>query len=155
AKLDDKAVAGKVVFLDVHMRRAKDGRGYGEAVGARSRGAIEASKKGAAAILIRSIGTDHERLPHTGAMRRDKTVRSIPAAALSVPDAEQLHRVIEAAQEKKEPVRLTLTLGPKALPDAMSANVIGEVRGREKPDEVVLLGAHLDSWDLGTGALDD
>jgi carboxypeptidase Q len=150
-KLDDKAVAGKIVFVNRAMRRAKDGAGYGEAVGVRSKAAIEAAKKGAVAALIRSIGTDHDRLPHTGAQRRDKSGHAIPAAALSVPDAELLHQVIAL----RETAHVSLTLGARWLPDAKSANVVGEVRGREKPDEIVLLGAHLDSWDLGTGAVDD
>src|SRR5207249_3725597 len=121
AKLADKAVAGKIVFVNRAMRRAKDGAGYGEAVGVRSKAAIEAAKKGAVAALIRSIGTDHDRLPHTGAQRRDKSGRAIPAAALSVPDAELLHQVIAL----RETAHVSLTLGARWLPDAKSANVVG------------------------------
>jgi carboxypeptidase Q len=133
------------------MRRAKDGSGYGETVVGRGRGAVAAAKLGAAAVLIRSVGTDDNRTPHTGAMRYDDATPRIPAAALSNPDADTL----EAEIATGKPVVFRLKLGAKALPDAQSANVIGEIRGREKPEEVVLLGCHLDSWDLGTGAIDD
>jgi len=102
-------------------------------------------------VVIRSIGTDHNRLPHTGMMRREPNEPTVPAAALSVPDAEILHRLLEAHKS----VALHLYLGCRWLPDVESANVIGEIPGALRADEIVLLGAHLDSWDLGTGALDD
>ena len=148
-KLGADAVRGKIVFLDPIMRRARDGSGYGDVVRNRHIGAREAAKLGAVALLLRSIGTDHDRMPHTGAKAKDE--REIPAAALSVPDAELLHRVLS----EKKPARVRLVLGARTLPDAESANVVGEVTGRERPGEIVLLGAHLDSWDLGTGAIDD
>jgi carboxypeptidase Q len=148
-KLGADAIRGKIVFLDPIMRRARDGSGYGEAVRSRSVGAREAAKLGAVALLLRSIGTDHDRVAHTGAKAKDD--HEIPAAALSVPDAELLHRVLS----EKKTARVRLVLGSRTLPDVESANVIGEVPGRERPGEVVLLGAHLDSWDLGTGAIDD
>jgi Zn-dependent M28 family amino/carboxypeptidase len=100
-------------------------------------------------MLIRSVGTDHDRLPHTGAKARDD--HEIPAAAIAVPDAELLHRVLV----DKKTARVRLVLGARKLPDADSANVVGEVTGRERPGEIVLVGAHLDSWDLGMGAIDD
>lgn len=149
AKLGADAVRGKIVFLDPIMRRTRDGAGYEEAVRSRFIGAREAAKLGAVALLLRSVGTDHDRLPHTGAKAKDD--HEIPAAALSVPDAEMLHRVLA----EKKTARIRLVLGAHALPDADSANVVGEVTGRERPREIVLLGAHLDSWDLGTGAVDD
>ncbi|HEX3345340.1 MAG TPA: M20/M25/M40 family metallo-hydrolase, partial [Polyangiaceae bacterium] len=148
-KLGRDAVRGKMVFLDPVMRRTRDGAGYGEAVRSRFVGAREAAKLGAVALLLRSVGTDHDRLPHTGAKAKDD--HEIPAAAISVPDAEMLHRLLV----EKKSVRVHLVLGAHAMPDAESANVVGEVLGREKPAEIVLLGAHLDSWDLGTGAVDD
>lgn len=148
-KLDPAAVKGKIVFLDPVMRRARDGSGYGEAVPNRAGGARLAQSLGAVALLLRSIGTDHDRVAHTGAKRKDD--HEIPAAAISVPDAEMLHRVLIA--EKGTRVHLELT--PRTLPDADSANVVGDVRGREKPGEIVLVGAHLDSWDPGVGAIDD
>jgi hypothetical protein len=148
-KLGPDAVRGKIVFLDPIMRRTRDGSGYGEAVSARSSGARAAQALGAIALIIRSIGTDHDRVAHTGAKRKDD--HEIPAAALSVPDAETLHRVLELDRG----TRVHLTLTPRLLADADSANVVGNVRGRERPGEIVLVGAHLDSWDLGTGAIDD
>ena len=143
------AVRGKIVFLDPIMRRARDGSGYGEAVRVRSSGARAAQALGATALLIRSIGTDHDRVAHTGGKRKDD--HEIPAAAISVPDAEMLHRVLD--HDKATRVHLLLT--PRLLPDADSADVVGDVPGRERPGEIVLVGAHLDSWDLGTGAIDD
>lgn len=148
-KLGADAVRGKIVFLDPQVRRARDGAGYGESVGNRHYGAREAAKLGAVAMLLRSIGTDHDRLPHTGAKSKDE--HEIPAAALAVPDAEALHRILA----ERKTVRVHLALSAHTLPDAESANVIGEVPGRERPGEIVLIGAHLDSWDLGTGAVDD
>jgi hypothetical protein len=147
--LDKGRVAGKIVFVNVPTRRTRTGQGYGESVPVRFSSAEIAKPLGAVAVVIRSIGTDHDRLAHTGAEARD--VKGIPAAALANSDADLLHRAIA----ENASLKLHLTLGPKWLPDAESANVVGEIIGREKPDEVVVMGAHLDSWDLGTGALDD
>ena len=148
----DERVRGRIVYLHAVMRRAVDGAGYGEAVSARTRGAIAAARKGAVAVLVRSIGTDSSRAPHTGQMRYDDAVTRIPAAALSTADGDMVHRTLA---RNTGPVRFRLTLGCRALPEADSANVVGEVPGTDRAQEVVLLGAHLDSWDLGTGALDD
>jgi Zn-dependent M28 family amino/carboxypeptidase len=149
---DPKIVAGKIVFLDVKMRETAETTGYGAAVAARWRGPMDAAKKGAVAVVIRSISADSSRVPHTGNMRREKDVRSaLPAAALSNADADLLERTLTAHGG----VRLALRLGPRWLPDAESANVVGEIPGREIPGEIVLLAAHLDSWDLAEGALDD
>jgi hypothetical protein len=150
-KLDAKDVKGKIVFFHVVMEREKDGSGYGKAVGVRGKGAIAAAKLGAVGVIIRSIGTDGNRAPHTGAMRYDPKIEKIPAAALAIPDADLLHRVIAEGK----PVRMKFSLGAKTLPDADSSNLIGDVVGSSLPDEIVLLGAHLDSWDLGQGAIDD
>jgi len=150
-KLDPAQVQGKIVFYDVHMDREKDGSGYGRAVPVRGAGASRAAKLGAVAVLIRSIGTDNNRTPHTGGMRYQDGVRQIPAAALSIPDADLL--AAEVASGK--PVTFRLKLGARALPEVETASVVGEIPGRERPEEIVLLGAHLDSWDLGTGAIDD
>jgi Zn-dependent M28 family amino/carboxypeptidase len=100
--------------------------------------------------LLRSLGTDDHRLPHTGALNYQEGAPRIPAAALANPDADQLERMTARGK-----VRVRLLLTPSERADAPSWNVVGEVKGREKPDEVVLIGAHLDSWDLGTGATDD
>jgi carboxypeptidase Q len=150
-KLDPAAVKGKVVFFSGVMERTRDGSGYGAAVRPRGSGASHAAKLGAAAMLIRSVGTDDNRAPHTGALRYDDAVPKIPAAALAIPDADVLHRLL--AQGKR--VRVHLKLGARTLPDAEGANVVGDVEGSAAPGEIVLLGAHLDSWDLGRGALDD
>src|SRR5436190_1486191 len=149
--MDPATVAGKIVFLDVNMQRTTDITGYANAVPARGFGWSAASKKGAVALLLRSIGTDHARLAHTGGQRPDETARRIPSAALSNPDADLLAEVLAAGG----PVTFHLQLGARDLPQEDSANVVGEIPGSELPQEVVLLGAHLDSWDPGTGALDD
>jgi carboxypeptidase Q len=145
------AVKDKIVFFNKRMERGSEMLGYGYAVDVRSKGPSRAARLGALGVLIRSIGTDHNRLPHTGAVDYVAEVPKIPAAALAIPDAEMLERLVR--QGKPVRVRFTLTCGDR--PDAESANVIGEIRGSSKPDEIVLLGAHRDSWDLGTGAIDD
>lgn len=150
-KSDETRVKSKIVFLSTHMQRSQTGSDYGRVGPIRGDGAIAAAKKGAIAVVIRSVGTDHERLPHTGAFKYEKGVPEIPAAALAVPDAELLERLVTSGKT----VRLALSLESKKYPDAESANVVGEVPGREKPEEIVLIGAHLDSWDAGVGALDD
>jgi carboxypeptidase Q len=153
AALDASAanIRGKIVFFDKRMERTSDGSGYGSAVDVRSHGPSRAAKLGAVAVLIRSIGTDHNRTPHTGGTDYEAGIAKIPAAALSAPDAELLERLLK----EKKPVRVHLTLTCHDDPDAETANVIGEIPGRERPGEIVLLGAHLDSWDLATGAIDD
>jgi carboxypeptidase Q len=146
-----ESAKGKIVFFNKKMQRAGEGSGYGKAVDVRTHGASRAAKYGAAGVLIRSIGTDHNRTPHTGAVTYDDGVGRIPAAALSVPDAELLERLLRGGK----PVRVRFTLGCYDEADTETANVIGEIPGREKPKEIVVLGAHLDSWDLATGAIDD
>ncbi len=103
------------------------------------------------ACLIRSVASFSIRSPHTGRTVYDSTVARIPAAALSVEDAMMLHRM----QQRGEQVVVTLTMGARQLPPARSRNVVAELVGREKPDEVVVLGGHIDSWDVGQGAMDD
>ncbi len=146
----DGSLRGKIAFISNRMERRKDGSGYGPAVVARG-GASEAAKKGASALLIRSIGTDNHRTPHTGAQRYAEGATRIPAAALSNPDADLLSAMVRRG--KPVTVRLDIDVGMDGT--ATSYNVIGEIRGRSKPDEVVVIGGHLDSWDLGTGAIDD
>jgi len=150
-KLDRKAVEGKIVFISLRMERTQTGASYGPAGRARWRGPGAAAKKGAVGVVIRSVGTGDERFPHTGGTAYAPDAPRIPAAALAIPDAEMLERLL--AQGK--PVRLSMKLGARSLPDGESANVIGEVPGSEAPEEIVLLGAHLDSWDITPGALDD
>lgn len=146
---------GRIVFVDEKMERTRDGAGYGRAVIARSRSAIEAARRGALAVLIRSIGTDRDRLPHTGAMQYDAQVRRIPAAALSIPDADLLARMVALAATTDRPLKLDLSVQTEVDVPVISHNVIAEVPGTDLANEVVLIGAHLDSWDLGTGAIDD
>lgn len=146
-----EAARGKIVFINRRMRRSTDGAGYGEAVRVRGAGASRAAKKGAIGVLIRSIGTDSNRTPHTGALRYEDGIAKIPAAALSNPDADLLERL----GRQGKPVRVRFTLGCRDMGRGDTANVMGEIRGREKPEEIVLLACHRDAWDLGPGALDD
>jgi hypothetical protein len=142
-------VRGRVVLFQHDM---KDATGYEKHAGLRLRGPAAAARLGAAAALVRSLSTATFRLAHTGTTLFPPGERAIPAAALSVEDSDLLHRMLE-----RGPVRVRLVLGGGLAdpPLAPSANVVAEIRGSEKPDEVVVLGAHLDSWDLGTGAIDD
>ncbi len=142
---------GRIVFIDQKTERTRDGRGYGAAVGARFSGAVEASRRGAVALAIRSIGTDRDRIAHTGAMGYDLTVPRIPAFAVSVPDAELMARL----NARGETLRLQFTLEARSDVEATTHNVIAEIPGTDLAEEIVLLGAHLDSWDVGQGALDD
>ena len=138
---------GKIVFFNHPMAAPSD---YGKYVEMRSHGPSAAARAGAVAILIRSLATASFRSPHTGMTGYDEGVAKIPAAAISTEDADLLHRLL-----RRGAVRVRMSLGCRMMPDADSANVVADVRGREKPEEVVLLGAHLDSWDLGQGANDD
>jgi len=147
----DASIRGKIVFVSHGMTATQDGSSYGYYGAARRQGPSIAAKKGAIAILIRSIGTDHHRVPHTGVQMWADGVTPIPAAALSVPDAEQLARVIGRGQ----PVKLHLTLTSKMLKDQPSGNVIAEIPGSDPAAGVVVAACHLDSWDQGTGAIDD
>ncbi len=144
---------GKIVFVNQSTQRTRDGSGYGKSVIARVASASAAAKLGARAVLIRSIGTDgNSRTPHTGMMRYDNTPTRIPAGALSLLDADQLERLIQ----RGKPVVLRLQMQATTLSKPYTgANVIGEITGASKPDEIVAIGGHLDSWDLATGALDD
>lgn len=145
------SVEGRIVFIDERMQRARDGSGYPPAQRKRSFCAARAQALGAVACLIRSVGTDNNRLPHVGGNARQNDGASLPAAALAAPDADTLARLIARGGE----VRVHLEIETEMRDIAQSGNVIGEIRGRQRPDEVVVLGAHLDSWDLGTGAIDD
>ena len=145
---------GKIVFVDEPMTRTMDGSGYGPAVAKRSGAANEAGKRGAVVAIIRSVGTDSHRMPHTGGMRYAEGVAKKPIAALSIPDADQLARAIEIANSTGAgPVKVSLDIQTTARNRAVSGNVIGEIPGQT--DELIVIGGHLDSWDLGTGAVDD
>jgi Zn-dependent M28 family amino/carboxypeptidase len=143
---------GKIVLFNRKMEKGfGTENGYGELSSVRAKGASAAAKHGAVAMLIRSLGTADFRLPHTGALRYEDDVEKIPAAAVSAEDAMLIARLADYG----EPVSIRLEMEAKMLPDVRSANVLAEIRGRELPDEVVVIGAHLDSWDVGTGAQDD
>jgi carboxypeptidase Q len=142
---------GKIVFANVVMSRANDGHGYGMTIGVRTQGPRAAMNAGAVAFVVRSLGTASDRFPHAGSTMLRDIANPIAAAALSTVDADLLHRTIARGR----PVKMKLVLGPERGKDAASSNVVGEVVGTSKKDEVVLLGAHLDSWDLGRGAIDD
>jgi Zn-dependent M28 family amino/carboxypeptidase len=147
----DGIAKDKIVFISKKMERFRNGKGYGAAVKARSSGAVEAAKKGAVAVVIRSIGTDSHRVPHTGMMRYKEGVNKVPAAALSNPDADLLVRMFK----RKKVIKMKLKLGAHAGPKYTSQNVIGEMTGTTYPEQKIVIGGHLDSWDLGTGAVDD
>jgi hypothetical protein len=146
----DSAVRGKIVFISHTMPRTQDGSGYGFFGGPRRQGPSIASRKGAIAVVVRSIGTDHHRNPHAGGQQFEEGVKPIPAAALAIPDAEQLQRILK----RGKPVTMRLTL-VSSVQQGESGNVIAEVPGRDPKAPVLLVGGHLDSWDLGTGAIDD
>ena len=150
AAAPDAAVRGKIAFVSHAMPRTQDGSSYGAFGRARRDGPSIASRKGAVAIVIRSIGTDYHRNPHTGAQSWAAGATPIPAAALSLPDAEQLQRILKRGR----PVRLRLNL-QNQLAEGTSGNVIAEVPGRDPSAPPILVACHLDSWDLGTGAVDD
>lgn len=149
----DNSLSGKIVFISYRMERHIDGNGYDAAVGARVSGASIAAQKGASAIIIRSVGTDNNRLAHTGVMRYKDDVKKIPAATISNPDADMLVNQLKRSNSVEFYLKLTSHTDPKV--SVKTANVIGEITGSEFPDEIVSIGAHLDSWDVGTGAVDD
>src|SRR5579875_1942053 len=136
---------GKIVLFDAPYE------GYGKTVRYRAQGPVAAAKAGAAACLIRSVASGSMRNPHTGGLRYDEAVKKIPAAALSVEDAMLIHRLANRGVE----VVVTLKMEAKTLPDAPSRNIVADLVGSEVPDEVVVLGGHIDSWDVGQGAMDD
>jgi Zn-dependent M28 family amino/carboxypeptidase len=148
-------VSGKIVLFNhpFDKQMAAQGRGgdaYGQAVVYRSDGPVAAASLGAVACLIRSVGGADYRLPHTGQTNYKDGVAKIPAAAVTAEDADLIAYLTDQGQ-----TRMHLVLTPQTLPDVESANVIADLRGSEHPDQVVILSGHLDSWDLGTGAIDD
>jgi carboxypeptidase Q len=151
AALPAGAVKDKIVFFSNRMERTRDGSGYGKAVAVRATGPSAAAALGAVGVVIRSIGTSNHRFPHTGGLRYTITAPRIPALALSNPDADALVRQFESGK----PVRLHLESSSRDLPQMRSANVVGDIPGTDLANEIVILGAHLDSWDPGVGALDD
>lgn len=165
ADAPDHRVKGKIVFIDNQMKPAQDGSGYGYYGRARFGGPNLAAKKSAVAIVIRSIGTDNHRNPHTGVTNFEAGVKPIPAGAISNPDADQLVRQWKRTQQMRtnegplgydpEPLRMKLVLTPQTLGTRQSGNVIAEVPGSDPAASPVIVACHLDSWDQGTGAIDD
>ena len=145
------AVKDRIVFFSNRMERTRDGSGYGRAVTVRVAGPSAAAALGAQGVVIRSISTSDERFAHTGALRYAADVPRIPAVAISNPDADALVRQFETGKS----VRVRIRSSSRDLAPARSANVIGEIPGTDRSSEIVILGAHLDSWDPGVGAIDD
>jgi carboxypeptidase Q len=153
--LPREKVAGKIVLFNFPFDKqmAAEGRGgeaYGEAVVYRADGPSAAARQGAVACLIRSVGGADYRLPHTGQTDYAMDAPKIPAGAVTAEDADLIADLV-----RQGPVRMKLVLSPQTLPDVESANVIGDIKGTEHPEQVIIVSGHLDSWDLGTGAIDD
>jgi len=136
---------GKIVLYNVPFTT------YGRTVQYRVRGAVEAAQAGAVASLVRSVGPYSLDTPHTGMMRYEEDVPRIPHAAVTIEGATMMQRM----QDRGQRIRLRLTMGARTLPDVPSRNVVAEIVGSEKPEEIVVLGGHIDSWDVGQGAHDD
>ncbi len=148
-------VAGKIVLFNYPFDKqmaaqGRSGEAYGEAVAYRSDGPSAAARQGAVACLIRSVGGADYRIPHTGQTKYADDAPKISAAAVTAEDADL---IVDLA--KRGPVKMKLVLTPQTLPNVESANVIGDIKGSEDPEQVVIVSGHLDSWDLGTGAIDD
>ncbi len=148
---DPAMVQGKITFISNRMERHQDGSGYGKAVGARGTSAQVTAAKGGIAAIIRSIGTDDNRTPHTGAAKYDKDIPSVPAGAISNPDADLLVNMLK----REQPVTIKLRLTSHWDGEYTSYNVIGDMLGTSQKEQYIVIGCHLDSWDLGTGAIDD
>lgn len=155
AALGREKIAGKIVLFNYKFDRELQaggfgGAAYGQAVAYRFAGAMNAARFGAVAALVRSAGGSQNRLAHTGVMGYDPAIPKIPSAAVSYEDAETIAHLAGMGK-----VRVRITLTPQTLPDVESYNVIADIKGSDKPDEVIVVGGHLDSWDLGTGAIDN
>ncbi len=146
-------IAGKIVFYNAEFDQTNiaTGASYGAIVSARARGAVKAAQKGAIASLIRSVSSADDDVPHTGTGDYEEGVDSIPAAALGVRSAELLHQILQLDPRAK----LHLTMNCQWFEDALSYNVIAELKGTDHPDEIIVMGGHMDSWDVGEGAHDD
>ena len=145
------SLKGKIAYINYRMNRDIDGNGYGPAVKARATGAIEASKKGAVAYMMRSVSTGHHRFAHTGGSYYKEGVKKIPNVTIANPDADQIARLVALGKD----VSVNINVQTENLGEGTGYNVIGQFNGTENPEQYVLIGGHLDSWDLGTGALDD
>lgn len=145
------SLAGKIAYVDAgQMVRMQDGSGYGPLTRIRGAGPGAAAAKGAVAFIMRSVGSDDHRMPHTGTTRYVDGVVPLPGFALAAPDADTVSRLIALG----ESVRIRLSSTAHTY-QTVSQNVIGDIPGRSRPEEIIVLGSHMDSWDLGTGAIDD
>lgn len=144
-KEKEERAKGKIVVYNVPFTS------YGKTVQYRYRGAIEAAKAGAVASLIRSVGPYSMQTPHTGNSSYEEGIKKIPQAAITLEDAALLHRL----QQMGEKIKIRLSMEAESKPDVPSRNIIAEIKGTEKPEEIVVLGGHIDSWDVGQGAMDD
>jgi len=147
---EPNSLDGKIAYVSLRME-GSGLKGYGYAGQARRNGSVAAAKAGASAIIIRSIGSDDNRTPHTGSMNYAEGVTQIPAAAISNPDADLLDNMLKYG----EPVTIELNMTSHSHDPVVTYNVLGEITGTDEPEKAVMIGAHLDSWDLATGALDD
>ena len=157
--LPEGTVRGKIVFFNGRMERTRDGSGYGKAVRVRSEGPSVAGSLGAIGIVIRSVGTSKNRIAHTGTLSYNVSAPRIPAVAISNPDADNLERQIAQTRPNGkaagQQVTVRMRVTSRDLPQVRSANVMGDIPGTDLADEIVLIGAHLDSWDIGHGVQDD
>ncbi|MDP1630572.1 MAG: M20/M25/M40 family metallo-hydrolase [Caulobacter sp.] len=144
------SLTGKIAVVNQPMTRTQDGQGYGAAGLVRRSGASEAARRGAVAFLMRSVSTSDSRLAHTGVLSYAADAPKIPAAALGVPDADLIEQLA-----KRGPVRIKLSLASTTNPKGVAWNISGDIAGSAAPEEVIVIGGHLDSWDPGTGAIDD
>lgn len=151
--MPDGALKGKICFYNrpMNAKELDTFDAYGGCVDQRGGGAVEAAKKGAVAVLVRSMTLQHDDHPHTGNMRYQDSIPKIPACAISTNGADQLHKHLQQDPE----LVFSLSMHCETLPDAPSHNVIGEIKGSQFPDEIIVVGGHLDSWDVGEGAHDD
>ncbi|TMO08844.1 M20/M25/M40 family metallo-hydrolase [Pseudoalteromonas sp. S558] len=145
------SLKGKIAYINYRMNRDIDGNGYGPAVRARSTGSVEAAKKGAIGYMMRSVSTAHHRFAHTGGSHYKDGVTKIPNVTIANPDADQIARLIALGKS----VTVNINVQNEDRGQGTGYNVIGQFNGTENPEQYVLIGGHLDSWDLGTGALDD
>jgi hypothetical protein len=157
SKEEAKKYEGKIIFVTQPMdaKLISTFSAYGGCSSVRVNGANSAAKVGAKAFLLRSLTLQNDNHPHTGVMVYEDNIRKIPAAALSTNSANYLEKILKQAKKENKSVEIELQLNCETLPDVLSYNVIGELRGREKPEEIITVGGHLDSWDLAEGAHDD
>ncbi len=152
-KMNPADVKGKIIFLNhpFDQKHIDTFHAYGECVGGRYSGAAKAAQLGAVGVILRSLASSTDDYPHTGSMGYEEGVKKIPSAAISTKGADLLHNLLQQDPD----LRFHMKMSCEQRPDALSHNVIAEIRGSEKPDEIIVVGGHLDAWDNGEGAHDD